>query len=54
MGDRMLAIWLGLGYYHFTTCDQNTNEPNVPSNINHPVDIEGVWTYIYYSYSVKD
>lgn len=21
MGDRLLAVWLGKGYYHFTTCD---------------------------------
>jgi len=21
MGDRLLAIWLGQSFYHFTTCD---------------------------------
>jgi len=21
MGDRLLAIWLGKGYYHLATCD---------------------------------
>lgn len=25
MGDRLLAVWLGKGYYHFTTCDQPKN-----------------------------
>ena len=50
MGDRLLAIWLGQGYYQFATCDYNKNKPNVISNINYP-DIEGLWTYVYYSYS---
>lgn len=29
MGDRTLAVWLGQGYYHFTTCDKKSNNPNV-------------------------
>jgi len=53
MGDRLLAIWLGKGYYHYTTCDSSKNQPNVVQNINYPADIDGVWTYIYYSYSVE-
>lgn len=48
----MLAIWLGKGYYHFTTCDEAKKQPNVIANINYPEDLDGVWTYIYYSYSV--
>ena len=27
--------------------------PNVFNPINTPDDIEGIWTYIYYSYSVE-
>ncbi|CAD8140693.1 unnamed protein product [Paramecium octaurelia] len=54
MGDRTLAVWLGQGYYHFTTCDKKSNNPNVIQNINYPNDIEGVWTYIYYSYSAQE
>jgi len=27
---------------------------NVVKNINYPNDIEGLWTYIYYSYSVVE
>lgn len=51
MGDRTLAIWQGQGYYHFTTCNAATNNPNQIENINFPADIEGLWTYVYYSYS---
>lgn len=54
MGDRLLAIWQGQGFYHFTTCDKPKNQANIVQNINYPVDIEGLWTYVYYSYSVKD
>jgi len=52
MGDRMLAIWQGQGYYHYTTCNQDGNQANVVQNINYD-DIEGVWTYVYYSYSIE-
>jgi len=51
MGDRQLAIWQGQGYYHFTTCNAQNGEVNAIQNVNYG-DIEGVWTYIYYSYSV--
>ena len=36
MGDRLLAIWQGDGYYHFTTCDQPKGNPNLNKNINYP------------------
>jgi hypothetical protein len=26
----------------------------VIKNVDHPADIEGVWTYVYYSYSTKE
>ncbi|CAD8058815.1 unnamed protein product [Paramecium sonneborni] len=51
MGDRLLAIWLGQSYYHFTTCDIQKNQGNIIQNIDYPTDIEGVWTYIHYSYN---
>lgn len=53
MGDRLLAIWLGKGFYHFTTCDKPSNQPNVIKNVNYPDNLDGVWTYIYYSYSAE-
>jgi hypothetical protein len=51
LGDRMLAIWQGQGYYHFTTCNAANNQWNVVHNVPYG-DIEGLWTYIYYSHSV--
>lgn len=52
-GDRTLAIWLGKEGYYFTTTDKKTSNPNVSANIKY-TDIEGVWTYIHYSYSPKE
>lgn len=52
MGDRILALWQGSSYYHFTTCDKQKGFSNVIKNVNFD-DIEGVWTYVYYSYSMK-
>lgn len=48
LGDRTLALWLGKGFYHFTT--YHGGNPNAVNNINHPLDIEGVWTFIYHSH----
>lgn len=28
-GDRLLAVWLGKGYYHMTTCDSEKKNPNM-------------------------
>ena len=43
VGDRTLAVWLGDGFYHFSTYDGEN--PNYNQNINHPADIEGLWTF---------
>jgi len=51
MGDRILAIWQGAGYYHFTSCNSDNGNPNYTANVNYPEDIEGFWTYVYYSHS---
>lgn len=52
MGDRTLAIWQGQGYYHFTTYSL-PNKNNLVANINYG-DIEGLWTFIYYSYDLHE
>jgi hypothetical protein len=49
-GDRLLAVWQGQGYYHFTTCNSDNGNPNYTANIGYPDDIEGVWSYLYYSH----
>lgn len=54
MGDRLLAIWLGnkdTGYT-FITNDKKTNNANLHKPVPY-TDIEGVWTYIHFSYANK-
>ena len=35
------------------TCNAINGDPNVFNPVDYPSDIEGVWTYVYYSYSVE-
>lgn len=53
MGDRVLAIWQGQGYYHFTSNNVAANNPNIITNVPYG-DIEGLWTYVYYSHHRKE
>jgi hypothetical protein len=50
MGDRTLGIWMGQDGYTFITNDLQTTNPNVVKAIPYG-DVEGVWSYIYFSYS---
>jgi hypothetical protein len=45
-----LAVWLGQGGYYFSSHDDKSKNPNVYKPIEYG-DIEGVWTYLYFSYS---
>lgn len=49
-GDRTLAIFLGKEEYAFAT--ENGDNPNVSKSIK-VNDVEGLWTYVYFSYSVE-
>ncbi|CAK59383.1 unnamed protein product (macronuclear) [Paramecium tetraurelia] len=49
MGDRILAIWLGQAGYTFVTNDITSKNPNLQITLPYE-DIEGVWTYIHFSY----
>ncbi|CAD8193826.1 unnamed protein product [Paramecium pentaurelia] len=49
MGDRILAIWLGQSGYTFVTNDVTSQNPNLQKTLSYQ-DIEGVWTYIHFSY----
>lgn len=51
MGDRVLAIFLAPGYYQYSTNDYRTNTADVSNRMTYG-DIEGVWTYTYFSYSI--
>jgi hypothetical protein len=50
-GDRLLGNWQGDGFYHFTTLNNADKNPNVYQNIPYPADIEGLWTFLYFSFS---
>jgi len=50
LGDRTLAIWQGQGYYQFATFNVK-GQPNLVQNVEYG-DIEGVWTFVYFSYSL--
>ena len=47
-GDRTLAIWVGQGYYHFTT--YTIGNANVFFNVNYGTALDGAWNYIYFGY----
>jgi len=51
LGDRTLAIFIGRGFYHFTTYNVANNAVNVVQNVNYDNSLEGVWNFVYYSYS---
>lgn len=51
LGNRVLAIWAGKGYYHFTTYDKKTNKASISANTNYDDYLEGHWNYIYYSFT---
>ena len=48
-GDRILAVYQGVNVYALSTT--NTGNGNLQSNVNAPGDVEGLWTYLYYSHS---
>lgn len=49
-GDRTLAIWIGQGYYHFTTHDTITNRVNYYQNIDYGLELDNNWVYVYFCY----
>jgi hypothetical protein len=45
-----LAIFIGRGFYHFTTYDTVKNVANVGSNIDYKTFLDDNWVYIYFCY----
>lgn len=41
-------MWIGRGYYHFTTYTTNNN--NVVSNIDYKQKLDGFWNFIFFAY----
>ena len=50
MADRTLAMWVGVGFYHFTAYG-NGNVNNVV-NMNYDNLLDGEWNYIHYGYKL--
>jgi hypothetical protein len=50
MGDRTLAVWIGAGFYHFTTYNTIGGRTTLSENMDYANRLEGVWTYFYYSF----
>lgn len=51
IGDRTLAVFVGKGFYHFTTYNLNNNAVNNIQNIEYDYYLEGQWNFVYFSYS---
>jgi len=51
MGDRMLYVEQAQGFYQMTSCNSRDGNPNYVGRVDAPADIEGLWTYVYYSHS---
>ena len=49
-GDRALSIFMSEEKFYFGTYNSESN--NVYKSIDHE-DIEGVWSFVYYSYSTQ-
>jgi hypothetical protein len=49
-GDRTLAIWVGAGYYHFTTYGIAPANVNWWKNLPYNQMLDGQWNYIYFCY----
>ena len=46
--DGTLATWSAKGFYRLSTFNIGTD--NLDKNMNYPDDIEGVWSFIYFSH----
>jgi len=49
-GDRLLAMWLGKGFYHFATYNTDPPSMSISANIPYTADTEATWVYLYFSY----
>lgn len=54
LGNRVLAVFIGKGYYHFTTYDISKKKASIAENIDYGDYLEGHWNYIYFSFTAKD
>lgn len=50
MGNRALAVFVGKGFYHYSTYDITRDLANVYANIDYGEELEGYWNFIYFGY----
>lgn len=51
MKDRTLAVFVGLGYYHFTTYNiDKDSSPNVIKNVKYGENFDNEWNFIHFGY----
>ena len=53
LGDRVLSIMVGKGFYQFGTYDIKGNNANVVNQVPYGDNLEGNWNYLYFSYTQK-
>ena len=46
----MLGMWVGKGFYYYSTYDVVRDEENIFANIEYGNDLEGYWNFHYFSY----
>lgn len=51
--NQLLAVFQGQGYYQFATLSL-PDSGNINQNLPFVGDIEGIWTYLYFSYSAAN
>lgn len=51
VGDRVLAMFIGRGFYQFSTYNLARNINMQPFNIDYGRSLEGVWNFVYVCYS---
>jgi hypothetical protein len=51
-GDRVLAIFLGKGFYQFSTYSVNKKSV-INGNIGYLNELEGSWNFVYFCYSLE-
>ena len=47
-GDRTLSVFVGRGFYQFSTYD--SDKPNIFDNIAYDLNLDGEWNYIQFGY----
>jgi len=50
LGNRVLSVYVGKGYYQYSTYDVARDLALVTGNIDYDQELEGYWNFIYFGY----